>query len=334
MTTTKQFFNAEFRLAKPNVSSTSLNAYVSIASLLFPGVTNIKELQERLEKEALTRTISRIEETYKSPSTRMLRYNTIIILLKHLFSTGDTRYINLSLLRDKCGEKYTDSASKPDLNSQDKKNMVSTKEYDEMMELWQPRILMLMKKDSVNPTQLTEIMMYHALLIYLEIAIRNDLADTDIVFNTVPTSKEKNYLVVSTDLKRKWVKLVLNNFKTDKSHGQIVIDDWDEDTVTSLTHYAFFLKKHFTDKGVKQIPFLFNRKGDYLTANQFSNMFSSVFADKLNKRFNITLNRKRMISESPETHAFLEAKEKLSDLTDKMGTSNAMAVGVYNKKVD
>ena len=189
----KSFFTKLIREYKPNIASTSLSQYVTLACSLFPDVNSEKELEISLSKESLEKIVTKIQENYSSSATRSLRYNTLIVVLKGLYGSKDDRFIRISHIRDKCNDSYQKKASEPNLSHADDARMVTTEEYDKMLDDWYPKIYDLMNREKVTHTQFSQIEIYHALLIYLEYAIRADLSPCDVKFQTeIPSDTTKN----------------------------------------------------------------------------------------------------------------------------------------------
>lgn len=322
----KVFLTKIVRELKPNIANSSLTQYVSTLTQMFPDVDNESKLDSFLTKESLGTIIQNIQDKYESPSSRGLRYNSLIILLKGRYGMDDQRYIKISTLRDACNKKYLDRAEKPELSEEDTKRVVTTSEYKDFLDKWYPDIKQLMSLDKISQAKFNEIQVYHLCLVLYYYAFRRDLSPMDIIFNkSIPKDDTKNYMMVFN----KRVSFVLNVYKTSKTYGQNVVDGLDKDLNSQLLGYAEYLKRKYAGKD--HIPFLADKSGAYLNENMISRNFTGIFRERLDKSFTINLNRKRIVSSDPNIQQYISAKDKVEKLSKSMGTSVKMASTVYNK---
>ena len=321
----RNFFNTIIQSIKPNLSINSKVQYTSVFIKLFPNVEqNEDRLKSALSKEAVKELITKIENDYTSASSRGFRYNALILLVKHYYGENDERYILLSQKRDECNQKYLKKAE-AGLNTEQKSNMVTTEEYENMIKSWKPHIKVLIEKEAVSKSEFMEIQSYYLSLIYLYIGVRADVTPMMIIYTKLVPSDNMNYLQY---FNRKY-SFILNEYKTSKTYGQKIIPVHDKELQTGLNEYVSFLQKYNKRKeGLR----LFSNKSnsDFLEQSNLSTLYSSIFKAKIGKAFNIILNRKRIVSESDDVKAYLVAKEKVEKLADTMGHSVNVQTQIYD----
>lgn len=320
----RTFLNNQIDEIKPNLSLNSKVQYTSILMKLLGTIEpNEESLKSGLSKDNIKQLIDDIESNYTSCSTRGLRYNCLILLVKHYFGELDERYLLLSQKRDQCNEKYIMKAEQG-LTDKGKKNYVSTDEYKKMIIEWKPRITSLLKKDSFSKNEFMEIQSYYLSMIYLHIGLRADVSPMKVIY-TKSIPDDMNYL----QYYNRRYNIILNEYKTSTSYGQKILPVKDKDLVQGLTEYVSFLQKYNKRKeGLK----LFSNKSnsDFLDQSALSTLYTSIFKVKLNRNFNIILNRKRVVSESVDVKEYLKAKEKVDTLANEMGHSLKMQTEIYN----
>ena len=321
------FFNDFIRGIKPNLASSSVSAYASNLSMFFPHVTTEKSLRAELTMANIKTIVAYLTESYASPSTRGLKLNSLIIVLKYLFGDSSEMYIFVSKKRDECNQNYTENASKKQFTEKDSQNFVSTEEYRKMLDTWEPTVKSLMAQTKIKRTEFNQIQEFYLATFYFYKALRADLENTHVVFTKdVPADTSKNYVHVHG----KSITIILNQYKTSKTYGQNTIEITGEG-YDKILPYLNYLKNK-TGENEPIVLFLSKDGKKAITASQLSQLYSSIFIQRLHKKFTITLNRKRIISSNPDLVQYEEAQKKVTKLTREMGTSVNMAQNVYQKK--
>lgn len=125
---------------------------------------------------------------------------------------------------------------------------------------------------------------------------------------TKPEEDGKNYLWVWN----KKAKFVLNDFKTFKQKGQVTVEVSNPELNKLLNAYSRYLKM------LSQTVLFIDKNNKPITSHSLSTLFSSYWEHTLGKKFNITTNRKRIVSESPDVQKYVELRTKIKDLENNM----------------
>ena len=334
MTTTHTFFTDLIKDARPNLASSSVSSYVNNLCLLFQGVTTRKDLEKRLKMSNIKTIAEELAETYGSPSTRCLKLNSIIIVLKYLYGDKDERFLYLSEKRDECNEKYIkNNTGRDTLTERENAKFVSTEEYRKMLNDWKPKVMELMKLEKVKRSQYNEIQEYYICVFYFHFALRADLADTKVVFTkNVPDRDDTNYI----HFYKGKVDIILNVYKTAKTYGQNVIHvTGNTQGYKDILPYLEFLKSLHKDEDEDDDECVLFKSLDgkgAISPLKLSLLFTSIFTQRLHKKFTITLNRKRVIGSDKNVQKLKDAREEVEKLTKSMGTSLQVVDVVYDKK--
>lgn len=167
---------------------------------------------------------------------------------------------------------------------------------------------------------------YVLLSLYLSHPLRNDVAYTKIVNNPTDWEKMKkkdkekgNYLIL--DRLNENVKLVMNEYKTDKYYGQKVINI-DKEVGQLIMHFLRWRAYH----GWESNYFLLNRKMEPMSENGITKSFNRLF-DKYDKKISTSMLRHILL-----TDMFSEINEKKKEIADMIGNSPATIDNKYVKK--
>jgi len=310
---------SEFR---PNLSQNSKRVYLSHIKNMLPVSTfNSRIEMTQYIQDNLQDLIKKIEES-KSPSTRSFKLNTLIVFTMGLLGEDSNEYKQLSQLRDKANEQYADSNKK--VSKKYEQNAITDEQYSKVLNTLQQKAMVLMKNKSTNFKDVDEIQTWFILLVYFKHAFRSDLANMYIYYGPKqPTESDKNFLWIKSPKK---LFFVFKEFKTKKSYETVIVPVH-KTILNGVIKYVKYLKDIRPDND----RLLVNKKGKGLTPNAIGTKFTNFWQDVYGKNFTITLNRKRVVTNSDMMAEYKDAKKKMDKLAKNMMTSANMLEKVYDQ---
>ena len=261
--------------------------------------------------------IDKIKLSDQSENTKKNKINSIIIYLK---AFGAPQNIN---------DRYNDEADKytTKINRKNKKLEKTEKENKNWVTIDEikNKISDLKKKIKddiiINYDYIKNYMKYILLNIHIFAPMRNDLSDAVFIdyktFKKNDIDKTKNYIIITP----KNGCIILYNFKTFKSKGIQKIDIDDDDLLKELNKYKSVINKYKKDNNIINDWFIFDKKGDKITRNEYTKLFNEIFD---NKKISTTMIRKIIVS---NTWNIKEIKK----LSDKMQHTPQQALNNYVK---
>jgi hypothetical protein len=307
---------AYIRAIKQNLNDLSIKQYVNNIKTTLEAI-NVPFTPQNLKSNA-DKIYNYLVDTYSDNSLKN-KLNVFIILLRNENVNENTlkRFIEK---RDELQKKYNNSQDNQ-LNDNDEKNYVNTTEYNNLVNKLKKRFNLLIKQDALTMDEVNEIIDYIILRFYQSYNLRADLANVKIVDK--PGKEDENYLLWNRNNK----KLILNVYKTSKKNGPISIDL--SENKTFVKELKIYIDKLNTINMIYVIP----NQGLTGSINEtnLSTRFKNIFERHLNKSFNLTLNRKRLVSEDKDYQKLNELKDKLEEKAQKSGHSIGVAEKIYFK---
>tara|TARA_R100001509_G_scaffold158515_1_gene123737 strand:- start:2865 stop:3854 length:990 start_codon:yes stop_codon:yes gene_type:complete len=304
--------------ARPNIKESSLNMYNQNLKKIIGNTDNIKELHKFEEIK------EKIKD--KTDNTKRNYYNSIIVLLQAK-KTPSKILRKYESERDELNEKYDTVQSKGKLTEKDKKNFVSLNELKEMLKKMKKEItLKKLHKKPLEKFSKEDKELYDGYFLfssYLELPLRNDLADVEIItknaYNQLDDDdkKNKNFLVMQNGAGKTYF-LSLNNYKTNKKYDEKIIQIPKELMYTYRQYVA------------KQRPFKYlitTRKGQKVTRNYFTQFLQKISKKYLDKSISTTLLRKIILSDK-----FAELNKEKEEMSHITGHSVSTMDKVYIKQ--
>jgi len=249
--------------------------------------------------------------------TKKNKLNVIILWMR--LHNGKEKIIN----------KYYDDMMKigSQINSQYMTNEKTDKqnknwmEKDEILELLN-KLKMKIPKEIETYNELKIWLRWFLLHFHMKYPIRNDLADCQIWEsddNINFDQLDKNFIIL---FKSKPAILILNNYKTNSTYGQKMIN-LDKDTTKILKQYYKTIIKFSGDHWI--VP---DRNGDNITRNAYTKRFNEIFKDT-GKNISSSMIRHFVVSEVFQPKEGELQKRQL--LADVMGHSIMQQQSVYSK---
>lgn len=328
----KDYFNNLITKIKPDLAELSRKQYVNHLVKLFPDINTEVKLKKSLTLKKIEALIEKIEGNDKiTDLSRRNTYNPIIVIVKHFFDVDSPQYVKLSNLRDKVNETYKEK-SHTDMTEKETDNMVTSDEYEELLSDIEPKIRVILQSNKVSKADINDVIQYYILLIYYFYGYRVDITPMDFHYGPdKPDDTHKNYIwiIPKGNNQQPTVKFVFYQYKTAKTYGENIVAITDKKLARHLFQFYTFMKQVLPDN---EIAFLNRRLNAYMSVSELSKTFSAFFKKHLNKNFTITLNRKRIVSESPDVKEYIQAKQKAEKLSRQMGHDLNMQEKVYFKK--
>lgn len=173
------------------------------------------------------------------------------------------------------------------------------------------------KKETLTPNEKELLSNYMIVSLYTLLPpVRVDYAPMQIIKDILDDDGETNYLYIKS---RNNKEFILNEYKTSKKYGKKIIEIPSElNSVINL-----YLKFHKLNNS-----FLFNSKGNYMTAVDLTKQIPKAFGEYSNKHIHLNLLRHIYISENVELPD-IEKIKKEKDLADTMCHSVATQKTYY-----
>jgi integrase len=303
-----------------NISNSSLEAYKQ----------NIKKTLDILGTNKISQlmnydnVLNKLKEQNYSNSTLKNKLSSIVLFLKSLKKVEDFFDININdniidkytILIDGLNRKMDIEYKKMDKSNKDSKNWVDYEELKKYIEGLKEKI-----PKKIN--SFYDINKYQKYIIgycQLELALRNELSDTDIYKNDKDIkNKENNYIILDDNKSIMYI----NKYKTKKTYGtiKIVLSD---DLAFELKKYYNVLQDYKNKNNIKNNSLLFDKNGNYYTRNNFTHFLNSIFKD-LNKNVSSTIIRKSYLSHKYDADDMIKTSRAL-------GHSIATELKYYIKK--
>eukprot|EP01047_Picozoa_sp_COSAG01_P005796 COSAG01_NODE_202_length_22130_cov_167.927239_16_plen_288_part_00 len=274
--------------ARPNISENSLKVYS----------TNVKKVIGNNDVKILKNKQHILDFLQgKSASTKRNYLNAILIFLKINESKTNKKLIReLETMRDTEQDKYINSNEDGRISDVQKENLVEWTEIlkvvDSVTKLVRDKNLLKKKSEDFKKPEYILLQTYILLNLYTKLPpLRNDYSGMKVLskqqFKDLKISERErgNWLV--TDLKT-YMKIYINNFKTQGVYDEIIIDTKDIPKELRLILNKFIVQ--------------FNLKNDYLfkifntekktTRQQITMLLTNIFKKILKKNISTTLIRK------------------------------------------
>jgi len=246
--------------------------------------------------------------------------NAIIVYLQAI--NGDQQIIETySKKRDEYGNQYNKSQESGVISDSQKDNFVTSEEVAKMISLMKKDIDSLSKESSEMSADANELeQAYMMVNLYHRFPIRNDVAGMKSI-RAIDYKKIKdnsiNYLVIG----RSKMEIVLNDYKTNKTYGQNVIEVED-------LQLKKLLRKYVKEKGYG-IMFK-GRDGKPWTRNRISQILIKYSQKYLNKNVGSILLAKAYLSSKYDSNNY---KDMVKDAKVR-GHSVGVQQTIYNKSLN
>jgi len=252
-------------------------------------------------------------------------YNAIIVLLLALNS--EMKWDNLieeySEMRDELNDEYNKQQSSGVISDKQSKNFATMDEINEMINKMgdELKAMKLRKKESLTSKEKALLQVFTLFNLYSKMPLRNDVADgmetiRKAQYNKLSAEdkKSKNWLLIEKNK----LSFILNNYKSNKTYGQKIIEIEDKDLKRLLRYYI-----KVNGEGV-----LFKSStGKPLTRNALSQLLLKWSKKYMNKSISTTLLRKIYLSSK-----YGEVKDEMEKDANMMGNSVGVQQSVYVKK--
>tara|TARA_R110000868_G_scaffold389863_1_gene659227 strand:+ start:163 stop:1113 length:951 start_codon:yes stop_codon:yes gene_type:complete len=305
--------------AKPDLSHMSCKTYANCCN-------KVLEFIKSKDYNDLTRSkeiIKVLNDKYDKPNTIKTKIASVIVCLKCIKDKKNKKAINTALNDYSNQIDILNGNVKADLNDKEKntrqkEGWLSSEDVEKLSNILEDNVPKTIK----TPRDLVKLRDLVLFKIYQDIPSRSEMAEAKIIYK--PSQKvlkdlndEYNYIIL--DKKNKTAIYQMNAYKTSKTNGQKNIDI-NKDLYSLLDTYKKAVD-NFNDHNF----FLLNDSATApLTRNRLGVIYSGI-GKPINKKLGISLNRHIAISNELPI-------EKLTKLTDKMGTSLEEALNVYAKK--
>lgn len=310
--------------SRPNLSDMSLSIYSQ----------NVKKVLGNNEPKILKNRQYIIDFLEgKSASTKRNYLNSILIFLKIDESKTNKKLIReLETMRDTEQDKYLDDNEGGKISETQQKNLVEWPEIlkvvDSVSQLVKEKNLTKKLPEQFKKPEYTLLQTYILLNLYTKLPpLRNDYSGMKVLgkqkFKDLKISEREkgNWLV--TDLKT-YMKIYINNFKTQGVYDEIIIDTKNIPKDLRLILNKFIMQ--------------FNLKNDYLfkifntdkqiNRNGITMLLTNIFKKILKKNISTTLIRKSYVS-----HKYNDIMKKQEDDARVMGHSVSVQNKIYNKDI-
>ena len=252
-------------------------------------------------------------------------YNAIIVLLMAL--NHDEKYKSLiedyGEMRDELNDEYNKQQASGIISDKQAPNFATMEEINQMIDKMgeELKAMKLRKKESLTSKEMALLQVFTLFNLYSKMPLRNDVADgmetiRKAKYNKLSAEdkKSKNWLL----MEKNKLSFVLNNYKSNKTYGQKIIEIDDKDLKRLLRYYI-----KVNGEGV-----LFKSStGKPLTRNALSQLLLKWSKKYMNKSISTTLLRKIYLSSK-----YGDMKEELEKDNEMMGHSKSVAMNTYIKK--
>lgn len=304
---------------RPNLKDNSIKQYQTHLNKLkklfetdnYDFLKNVDEVMDKLS-----------DKHYTSQRNTL---NAIIILLMALNSDNefDELIEQYQKIRDSKNQQYIDENKDGNkISEKQKPNFAEMSEIQEMLRTMENEIKSkgLKKKENLTGKEKELLMVFTIYSFLINIPLRNDLAGTILTTRYSKLSEEEkkanNYLVSQKNS----MKMILNNYKTNKTYGQ--------KEISIPKHVEKILRMYIKATGKKSGDVLFvSSKDTPLSRNAMSQLLIKTSKKYLNKSISSTMIRKIVVS-----HELGDALKKQKELANVMGHDISTQNLVYNKE--
>ena len=309
---------------RPNISDSSLSIYAQ----------NIRKVMGNNEPKILKNKQHIIDFLEgKSSSTKRNYLNAILVFLQITQNKSDKKIIReLETFRDQEQDKYLGDNEDGKISATQQKNLVDWTEIlkvvDNVSKLIKEKNSLKKQPEQMTKTEYLLVVTYILLNLYTKLPpLRNDYSGMKVLgkqqFKNLKISEREkgNWLV--TDLKS-YMKIYINNFKTQGVYDEIIIETKDIPKDLRLTLNKYIIQ--------------FNLKNDYLfkqyksekpiSRNSITLILTSIFKKILKKNISTTLIRKAYVS-----YKYNDILQQQKADASVMGHSISTQNKIYNKDI-
>lgn len=281
------------KVSRPEAKESTLKQYVA-------QLTKLKKQFETDNYDFLL-DIESVNEKLKDLKFTSVRnaYNAIIVLLMALNFDNryDTLIENYSTLRDKLNQQYVDEQKTGVISDKQKDNFPTMDELQKLLGKLELEIRdkKLKSKRDMTPKEREILVVYTIFQMLIHLPTRNDMSDmilaTPSYLKKTPNDEQMNYnYLLNTTHKTNDMKLILNNYKTEKTYGTKEIE-----VPESLKRV---LRMYIKATGVKTGQTLFlTQTGQAMSRNTISALLLRVSQKLIGKRVSSTMIRKAVLSD-------------------------------------
>jgi len=251
-------------------------------------------------------------------NTKKNKLTSIMIFLKAL-KKDETIIKNYKKNIDEINLRIIKNNKKMEKTEKENNNWVSVDEIKTQLNKYKDIIDENKKLNLTSYNELKQYQRYIILLIHSNYPMRNDIADLEIYnySNYLKNDEKINYIVVS----RNNGLLILNNYKTSKTYGQLKYK-FDGELLKEINKYFVYLQDYKKRQNINNNWFIIDKKGEKLDRNDYTKFFNSLYDDK---KLSTTLMRKIIISDKWDI-------KKIDDIAYKAQHSPQVALSNYVKK--
>tara|TARA_R110000772_G_scaffold56410_1_gene128431 strand:+ start:643 stop:1578 length:936 start_codon:yes stop_codon:yes gene_type:complete len=206
-------FQEIIKLSKPDLSDSSVKAYDSILKKL--NTSNSSTLDFLLNTNNILNEIKENKTT-----TQQNKLNAIIVALKSNSNKYKQEIIIYQNHFNKLKLAYNEFLNKQEKTDTQNENWITYDELIKMANKFKYKLRDLKNKEELSKAEY-EILLFNVILqTHINIPLRNDLPEFQIINEKNYTDDDNNYLVIKN---KSNMYFVLNNYKTSKTFGKIII---------------------------------------------------------------------------------------------------------------
>ena len=260
-----------------------------------------------------------LETKYEEVGTRKTKLSSCVSFLKCLKDDNNEKEV-LKVIKeynkeiDKLNIKMEERLITRKKSEKELSSWISEEENSKIKKYLESRV----EKSISNVKELKDLRNLVIYSFYEDLASRNELADSKIIYeDEVGMKEEYNYIVLNKSVRS--IKYIMNNHKTKKSSGSKVIE-LSSSLYKLLEKYKVNVEKYNVDNWL-----LLNDIGnDKLTRNRLGVIYSSL-GEIIGKKLSIRTNRHIKVSNMIDI-------EGIDKLANSMGHSVITAINIYAKK--
>jgi len=302
-------------LERRNIKDKSINAYLIILKKLNDD-RDIDSLDYLNDTENIIKKIN--EKKLTTQRNYVSAVLTALSCRKDIDDNDETMLIYKDHLKN-LNDKYDEFIESHQKTQSQVDNWCSLTELDNIRKNYKKRIRNneYAKKETLTHEEKINLTYYVIVSLYTLLPpVRVDYAPMKIITDINDDDNETNYLYIKS---RNNKQFILNEYKTSKKYGKKIIDIPPElNSVINL-----YLKFHSSNNS-----FLFNSKGNYMTAKELTLLIPKAFSIYTFKNITLNLLRHIYISENIQLKS-PEQLKKEKDIADVMGHSLAIQQTYY-----
>ena len=310
--------NEDIKKSRPNIKDNTIKQYSM----------NLKKLKSLFETDNfdflsnVDKVMDKIQNHHFTSQRNFL--NAIIILLMALNSGGkyDKLLEEYGKLRDDFNDKYNKLNESGKVQPSQAENFATIEEVYEGINKMGEELKPIKKKKELSKKDMQLLQAYILFNMYARYPVRLDYAGMFPIKKRAYTqmtdeeSKSKNWLLVEKNK----MSFILNNYKSNKTYGQKIIEIEDNDLKKLLRYYL-----RINGMGV-----LFKTStGKPITRIELSKILLKYSKKYIGKQISVTLLRKAYMSSK-----YSEMKDELLKDNHILGHSKEVALDTYVKKAD